>query len=1129
MTVQDDDQLLVCRNTTPYTLKSQNVMAELLDDDLMLVCRNGSPYKATGLEIKESIGPQEAPPSLTSVVLTEDSPGGDRFDNQSFTSTLSWATKGIPEASLEMKATVTGTLDIAGATDEIVGIEGGTSSFAPVLYTGNDGTQSFDLGFAPAFVWQKCRTRGDNHCLFDVVRGNEKRLLSNTPDQQYDVSDSTTFNSNGFSIGSNNEANRGGEDYVAWCWDAGDTTVTNDDGDIESQVRSNGSFSIVSYTGTGQNSATIGHGLNTAPSFIILKTINQTVGWPVYHTSTGINGYLGLNDSFGFYSATAYTNVNDTTFTTGNDGWIQPATNSFIAYCWAESPTQKFGSYTGTSTSNPIDCGFEPAFVLIKNSSESGEQWHIYDNARSTTNPRNKVLFPNLSNAEDSDALYDINFTSSGFELLTSNAGINASGRTYIYAAFGSGSPNTTLTLASDANLANGAFKAGDVVKQNNSPIVPTSSEITNVGEVGTARLFTSSTAPANLADALTKTEVTYQSQVNLGIGEYLIIVPEYNATGQVFTTNGTANFSYNSGSSADIGSFESDGTALGGYGSYNDLEWVAQNYTTDPSVDLTSTAYVIPSYAGGYTVFEIGTAGTTGVISGATSLTLQNASGLSDFEVGDVAKQEPKSVLTELLYSVDIGSGGRPGVADRTSQFNSTKQSIPLATGTFDTPAISGSIMLDIGSEDSTLDWTFTVSSGTYAGTWFAGNDLINWVDSGITASNGTLRELKGYRYWWYNENTNGVTNNFSGTLLGQSTGIVNSIGPGNTLTLGDTDGIWSAGASNYATGPEKAITATYVSSDPSVPSMTVSDVVGPWSANTGNYVVNTVVNPVLIKPETSAIADVDEVVNNYTSNLTANQPWSTASPITNAFDGDCYTLAALDSGAADATITWDASSYNFSTENGNVVVRSATANVQWKATGSTGASTVQSVSDPAGGALPAVGILQKLEIIGPAASLMCVRVGGVILTDDSLSTTLTLSDDTDLNQFATGDNVYAAGGGGPSGVVGDITGLDMTLSESTGTWEVGQKVTMDEKPAISTTANLIFDSTGAVTGLSTQPVAGQLVSNKDTPKLTFGDGAGTGETWDEELPAGTRLQTSFVATNVEGTTSGTSNEITP
>jgi hypothetical protein len=121
-----------------------------------------------------------------------------------------------------------------------------------------------------------------------------------------------------------------------------------------------------------------------------------------------------------------------------------------------------------------------------------------------------------------------------------------------------------------------------------------------------------------------------------------------------------------------------------------------------------------------------------------------------------------------------------------------------------------------------------------------------------------------------------------------------------------------------------------------------------------------------------------------------------------------------------------------------------------------------------------------------------------------------------------------FASAAGGPTGVVGDITGLDMTLSESTGTWEVGQKVTMDAKPAVSTTANLIFNSTGAVSGLTTADVPGQLVSNKDTPTLTFTE-PGTGITWDEELPAGTKLQTSITATNTIGTTSATSNSITP
>lgn len=103
-----------------YSIQSEKLVTTLQDSDLMVVGRGSIPYKITGKEVKEALAPQETPPFISSVTLTEDSPGGDRFDNQSFTSTLDWATKGVPEASLEMKATVTGTLDIAGATDEIV-------------------------------------------------------------------------------------------------------------------------------------------------------------------------------------------------------------------------------------------------------------------------------------------------------------------------------------------------------------------------------------------------------------------------------------------------------------------------------------------------------------------------------------------------------------------------------------------------------------------------------------------------------------------------------------------------------------------------------------------------------------------------------------------------------------------------------------------------------------------------------------------------------------------------------------------------------------------------------------------------------------------------------------------------
>ena len=101
--------------------------------------------------------------------------------------------------------------------------------------------------------------------------------------------------SNGFSHlnGASNNFNGSGNNYVAWCWKAGGAAVANTDGTITSQVSANqdAGFSIVSYTGNGTN-ATVGHGLNKTPKFIITKNRDASVNWIIYHGSVGATQYL---------------------------------------------------------------------------------------------------------------------------------------------------------------------------------------------------------------------------------------------------------------------------------------------------------------------------------------------------------------------------------------------------------------------------------------------------------------------------------------------------------------------------------------------------------------------------------------------------------------------------------------------------------------------------------------------------------------------------------------------------------------------------------------------------------------------------------------------------------------------
>jgi len=75
---------------------------------------------------------------------------------------------------------------------------------------------------------------------------------------------------------------------------------------------------------------------------------------------------------------------------------------------------------------------------MIKQSGASGENWEICDALRNGYNFDNTNLYPNLSASEagsgGANTRYDI--LSNGFKIRTTNAGVNANGSGYIYAAF---------------------------------------------------------------------------------------------------------------------------------------------------------------------------------------------------------------------------------------------------------------------------------------------------------------------------------------------------------------------------------------------------------------------------------------------------------------------------------------------------------------------------------------------------------------------------------------------------------------------------------------------------------------------------------------------------------------------
>jgi hypothetical protein len=311
------------------------------------------------------------------------------------------------------------------------------TSFNTVIYTGNGSNRSISgVGFQPDLVWLKNRSAANYHILTDSITGANKQLYSNAIEpQQSDAGIITGFNTVGFDIGLSVAVNANSQNYVAWCWKAGGAAITNTNGSIASQVSANvdSGFSVVKYTGN-QSNATIGHGLDTAPKVIIAKSTTVSQNWAVYHYDLGTGKWLMLNGTNGSITENIFGGVHPsaTTFNLNGNVVVNASGSTNIAYCFSEKAGfSKFGSYSGVvNSSNPIDLGFEPAFILVKRYS-SAENWVIFDNKRS-----NNFLMPDKSDAEITVSSNSPVFTSTGFYFNGISSGWNVSGSSYIYMAF---------------------------------------------------------------------------------------------------------------------------------------------------------------------------------------------------------------------------------------------------------------------------------------------------------------------------------------------------------------------------------------------------------------------------------------------------------------------------------------------------------------------------------------------------------------------------------------------------------------------------------------------------------------------------------------------------------------------
>jgi hypothetical protein len=316
----------------------------------------------------------------------------------------------------------------------------GTGSALSVTFDGNSDMQ-------PDMVWVKNRTVASDHRLTDSVRGTGSHLVPNdTAIQDTSSSALTAFNSDGFSVGTEQSYSRSGSNHVAWAWKAG-TSFSNSAGANGADIASSGSvnttagFSIVKWVGNGTDDQQISHGLSSTVKMILCKRYigGSADAWAVYHVGLPVTQYLVLNTTAAGASdnEVIWSDEHPTSsvFTVGNHGMTNDDGATMIGYCFADvKGYSKFGKYTGNGNANGafIYTGFKPAWVMFKQTS-GGNHWYMFDHKRNSFNPKNTMIKADTNDADSTDLQVD--FLSNGIKYVTNDHN-NSNGQTYVYMAF---------------------------------------------------------------------------------------------------------------------------------------------------------------------------------------------------------------------------------------------------------------------------------------------------------------------------------------------------------------------------------------------------------------------------------------------------------------------------------------------------------------------------------------------------------------------------------------------------------------------------------------------------------------------------------------------------------------------
>ena len=345
----------------------------------------------------------------------------------------------------------------------------GADVFNAVLYTGDGvaigsgGNAVTGAGFQTDAVWLAERNNVHDNHLYDSSRGATLNLEPNNTNFENTESEGlTSFDSDGFTVGSDSDHNQFNQNYVAWCWKlAGGTETTNNDGSVTTTVQSNEFMSLIRWQSPNASGAayTIGHGL-TSPDLLILRprdaasswyTAGKTTPLPTFAAESGFYVVLDLSNAVftdgltsGLWTTSTFSGATDT-FQLGATSSVVQGDDQMLALAFKNIPGLcHIGEYTGNaSTDGPfIHTGFRPRWIVIKGSNNAS--YRLYDTERDAFNESDTVLYADLTSVEQNTSNIDI--LANGFKLRTTPSSVNGSGIKYMCIAIadvasGSGLP----------------------------------------------------------------------------------------------------------------------------------------------------------------------------------------------------------------------------------------------------------------------------------------------------------------------------------------------------------------------------------------------------------------------------------------------------------------------------------------------------------------------------------------------------------------------------------------------------------------------------------------------------------------------------------------------------------------